>query len=212
MNEQTKSAMTSEGQNAEDSVLVQASRLGDLESFNRLVDQYQGLVYNLALRMLHEPSSAEDVAQETFLSAYEHIQSFRGGSFRAWLLRIAINACNDMFRRTARRPQVSLEQAMDYGSPTASVPDPTGDPEEFAVRRERQQVLARLLMALPPDQRAVVVLSDVHGLSYEEIAAATNEALGTVKSRLSRGRVRLRDLLRDQGELFPLPQRHNNEG
>ena len=202
--------MANEQQDAEDSVLVNASRLGDLESFNRLVDQYQGLVYNLALRMLHEPSSAEDVTQEAFLAAYEHIQSFRGGSFRAWLLRIAINACNDMFRRTARHPQVSLEQAVEIASPAA--PDPAGDPQEFAVRHEQQRVLARLLLELPPDQRAAVVLSDVQGLSYEEIAAATNEALGTVKSRLSRGRARMRDLLRGQGELFPLPQRHNNEG
>ena len=204
--------MANEQQDAEDSILVQASRLGDLESFNRLVDHYQGLVYNLALRMLHDPSSAEDVAQETFLSAYQHIQSFRGGSFRAWLLRITVNACNDLFRRAARHPQVSLEQVLDSAGSAAEAPNPNRGPEDTALQSEQQRVLARLLLELPPDLRAAVVLSDVQGLSYEEIATATNEALGTVKSRLSRGRARMRDLLRNQGELFLLPQRHNNEG
>lgn len=195
-----------------DDALVQASRQGDLESFNQLVERYQAQVYNLALSMLHDLPAAEDVTQEAFLSAYRAIRSYRGESFRAWLFRIAVNACKDVVRRRARRPATSLEQALDAGEHLLEAADPGEGPEDYALRRERHRVLARLLSELPSDQRAVVLLSDVHGLSYEEIAQITGEPLGTVKSRLSRGRARLRDLLKTQGELFPLVQRLSNEG
>lgn len=192
-----------------DEALVQASRQGDLTSFNLLVDRYQGQVYNVALRMLRDSAAAEDVTQDTFLSAYRNIGSYRGGIFRAWLFRIATNAARDVLRRRARRPATSLDTYMEGETTPRDIPDPATGPEETALQHERQRVLGGLLMELPPDQRTVLVLSDVQGLSYEEIAQATGEALGTVKSRLNRARTRLRDLLRDQRELFPTVQRHN---
>lgn len=203
--------MSVHGPDSTERALLQASRQGDLESFNRLVEHYQVQVYNLALRMLRHPAMAEDVTQETFLSAFRGLGSYKGGNFRAWLFRIAVNACKDALRREARRPATSLDRSWEEGEASVDVTDPGMGPEEYALRHEQQRVLADLLRELPPDQRAVVVLSDVQGLSYEEVAHVTGEALGTVKSRLSRGRARLRDLLRSQGELFPLAQRLNSE-
>ena len=189
--------------------LVQASRQGDLESFNLLVERYQRQVYNVALRMLRDSSTAEEVTQDTFLSAYRNIHSYRGSIFRAWLFRITTNAARDALRRRARRPATSLDTYLEGETTPRDIPDPSSGPEDVALQHERQRVLGDLLMELPPDQRAVLVLSDVQGLSYEEIARSTGEALGTVKSRLSRARMRLRELLRNHGELFPTVQRLN---
>lgn len=190
-----------------DDLLVQASQRGELTSFNVLIERYQRQVYNVALRLLGNPTEAEDVTQETFLSAYQHIQSFRGGIFRAWLLRIATNACHDVSRRSMRRPASSLDAYLEGETVPRDIPGHEVDPEEIALQREQQQTLAVLFLKLPEEQRAVLVLSDIQGLSYEEIAQATGEALGTVKSRLSRGRARMRDLLLEYGELFPQVQR-----
>src|SRR3990172_1920398 len=191
-----------------DEALVQASRQGDLASFNLLVERYQGQVYNVALRMLRDFPAAEDVTQDTFLSAYRNIGSYRGGMFRAWLFRIAMNAARDALRRRARRPAASLDTYMEGETTPRDVPDPDSGPEEGALQHERERVLGDLIMELPQDQRTVLVLSDVQGLSYEEIAQATGEALGTVKSRLSRARSRLRELLPNHRELFPTVSDH----
>ncbi len=187
------------------------------EGFQELVEAHQTQVYNLALRMLRDPHGAEDAAQETFVSAYRAFGGFRGENPRAWLLRIATNVCYDMLRRAARRRSVSLDtSASEDGDPAPyggaasarwQVPDPGRGPEEEALAAERERVLSGLLMELAPEFRAVLVLSDVQGLSYEEIAAATGVGLGTVKSRLSRGRARMRELLREHGELFPSVER-----
>jgi RNA polymerase sigma factor (sigma-70 family) len=185
----------------EDSRLVTLSQEGDLAAFNALVETYQGQVYNLCWRMLGLREAAEDATQEAFLSAYCNIRRFRGPSFRAWLLRIAANAAIDELRRRRRRPQVSLE-APPSGSETAlDLPDPSAGPEEWALRREQARRIQAGLLALPTDQRLAVVLSDVQGLSYEEVGQAMGSSLGTVKSRISRGRARLRRYLLEQGEL-----------
>ena len=196
---------------ASDDELIQASQDGSLAAFNLLVERYQRQVYNVALRMLGNPTEAEDVAQETFLSAYKHIKSFRGELFRSWLLRIATNACHDVFRRSSRRPASSLDLYLEGDEAPRDIPDPAVGPESIALQREQREGLARLLRELPREQRAALVLSDIQGLSYEEIAQVTGEALGTVKSRLSRARARMRDLLRGQGELFPQIQRLTEE-
>jgi RNA polymerase sigma factor (sigma-70 family) len=168
---------------------------------------HQDVVYGLCLRMLASSHAAEDVTQDVFLSAYRRIDSFRGGVFRAWLLRIAANACTDELRRRKRRPQVSLDDSGEDGSPLPLV-DESESPEESLLRGELSRYIQAGLMALPADQRTVVVLCDVQGLSYEEISEALSVSLGTVKSRLSRGRGRLRELLLRQRELLPHPFRH----
>lgn len=194
---------------AEDSdELVQRARDGDVESFNRLVIQHQNAAYGLAYRFLRTREAAEDVTQEAFLRAYKNLPRFRGGRFRSWLLRIVANAARDELRRRKRRPQRSLDEARD--DPDAvplDPPDPGPSPEDVTLQGELRRVLERALGELPDDWRMVVLLSDVHGLSYQEVAESTGLALGTVKSRLSRARARLRDLLRDSGELTELTGR-----
>ena len=188
--------------------LVRRARDGDVESFNRLVIQHQNAAYGLAYRFLRTREAAEDVTQEAFLRAYKNLHRFRGGRFRSWLLRIVANAARDELRRRKRRPQRSLDQARD--DPDAvplDPPDPGPSPEDVTLQGELRRVLERALGELPDDWRLVVLLSDVHGLSYQEVAESTGVALGTVKSRLSRARARLRELLRDSGELTELTGR-----
>lgn len=181
--------------------LVESSRKGDLGAFNQLVEAYQSQVYNLCFRMLADPQLAEDATQETFLAAYRGLGGFRGGHFKAWLLRIAANACYDQLRSRKRRPSFSLESLPAQGEWLPS--DPGEGPEESALRHELDREIAKGLAELPPDQRLVVILSDIQGFSYEEIVQITRASLGTVKSRLSRGRGHLRDYLLKQRELLP---------
>ncbi len=186
-----------------DEHLVSLSKDGNLDAFNSLVDRYQSLVFTLCYRQLGERTAAEDAAQETFLSAYRALPQFQGGSFRSWLLRIALNHCRDELRRRLRRVPT---RPFDTGRPddVAIEPqDPAADPAAAFEARALGPALERALAGLPPDQREVILLADVHGLQYEEIAAATGVSLGTVKSRLSRGRDRLRRILARHPELFP---------
>jgi RNA polymerase sigma-70 factor (ECF subfamily) len=189
--------------------LIEACQKGNGYAFNRLVEIYQSQVYNLAYRIMGNGEAAADATQEAFLSAYRNIKQYRGGSFRAWLLRITTSRCYDEFRRQGRSPSTtSLDQEPEDGpAPEPRDNDPT--PEEVAIRADLQQHIQRCLMSLPYDQRLVVVLSDVQGMSYEEVAEGTGMALGTVKSRLSRGRAALRDLLTTAGELPPGVRRHD---
>jgi RNA polymerase sigma-70 factor, ECF subfamily len=186
--------------------LIQQAQGGDLDAFNRLVLAYQDIVYNQALRMLGDDDPAADAAQEAFISAYRHIQNYRGGSFRAWLLRIVTNACYDELRRRQRRPTTSLEPLDDSGEEIESptwLADNSNSPEEHAEQRELQDAIANCLQGLPDDFRAAVILVDVQGLDYIEAAEAIGKPVGTVKSRLSRARLRLRDCLHGFWELLP---------
>ncbi len=196
----------------EEAVLVERSQSGDLDAFNALVLVYQGQVYNLCLRMLGSPQAAEDAAQEAFIAAYRAVPRFRGGRFRAWLLRIAANACYDELRRRRSRPQVPLEAPADDERPSAELPASDEPLEQRAERLELARCLQEGLASLPPDQRLAVILRDVQGLAYEEVAEATGASLGTVKSRISRGRAAMRDFLLARGELLPSRFRPSSEG
>lgn len=190
--------------------LVDRSRQGDLEAFNCLVIAYQDRVYNLCLRMLGSPQAAEDAAQETFLSAYRSMSRMRGPSVHSWLLRIAANESIDELRRRRRQPQLSLDAPAPRTDPERplEVADPAAGPERLALRGELREALQVELLRLPPDQRLAVILCDLEGLSYEEIAASMGRSIGTVKSRISRGRSRLREALRARPELFGELIRH----
>ncbi len=192
------------GGSRDETELVERSRRGDLEAFNAIVAEYQDQVYNLCLRMLGSRQPAEDVAQETFLSAFRNVGRMRGPTVRAWLLRIASNACIDEIRRRHRQPQLSLDASPNEGGSgrTLDAPDPAAGPEQMVLRLELRDALRSELLRLPPDQRLAVVLCDVEGLSYEEIAATMGSSVGTVKSRISRARARLRKGVRARGELF----------
>lgn len=188
--------------------LIAASQRGEVGAFNQLVVTYQQIVYNLAYRMVSDSDLAADITQDAFLSAFRAIKSYRGGSFKAWLLRIVSNACYDHFRRQKRRPTDSLDQMQETPGYDAVFVDRADGPEELALRRELLACLQRGLAGLPEDQRLVVILCDVQGMSYEEMAEVTGSSLGTVKSRLSRGRARLREFLLRQRELLPSSLRH----
>lgn len=185
--------------------LVAEAQRGSIDAFNRLVRLHERQVYNVALRMVSQADAAEDVTQDTFLLAYRSLHQFRGGLFRAWLLRIATNRCYDELRRRQRRPADSFEELAFEPRPQWTTLSRSEEPQEQAERLELARALQAALGQLQDDQRIVVILSDVQGYSYHEIAAITNVSLGTVKSRLSRGRGRLRDILRASpggGELF----------
>lgn len=185
----------------EDTDLINRSQSGDLEAFNLIVERYQTHVYNLSARIMGNMASAEDATQETFISAYRAIRKYRGGSFRGWLLRIATNQCYDMLRAMKRRPADSLDESML--NPGFRVPSGGESPEDRTLQGELAEQLQRAILTLPDDQRTVIVLIDVQGFSYEETAQATGASIGTVKSRLSRARARLRDYLKEHMELLP---------
>jgi RNA polymerase sigma-70 factor (ECF subfamily) len=191
----------------DEKALIAAARRGDTQAFNKLVLIYQSQVYNLAYRILGDTELAADASQEAFLSAFRNVGRFRGGSFRAWLLRIVTNACYDQLRRKQRRPTSPLETILGDPDRASVLADPGEPPENHALRRELNEVLQAGIRTLPPDQRITLVLADVEGMSYREIAAITQVSLGTVKSRLSRGRAKLRDYLLERKELLPLRYR-----
>jgi RNA polymerase sigma-70 factor (ECF subfamily) len=173
---------------------------------------YQSMVYNLAYRILGNPDAAADATQDAFLKAFKAMRRFRGGSFKAWLLRIVTNACYDQLRRKQRRPAQSLDDLPVEQDHVQYLRDPAERPDERVERQELHDLIQAGIDSLPPDQRVVVVLSDVQGLSYQEIAEVAGLSLGTVKSRLSRGRAKLRGYLQKQGELLPPRYRlRNNE-
>ena len=188
---------------------IEAARSGDVQAFNRLVILHQASAYGLAFRMLRREDAASDATQDAFLSAFTHLHQFRGGSFKAWLLRIVLNQVYDQLRRLQRHPSDSLDTlAYDEDAPVLQAPDPAPGPEDVALTSELRVCLEKGLRTLPPDQRAVVILCDIQGLSYEEAATATDTNLGTIKSRLSRGRMSMRRYLADHVELLPGNVRH----
>lgn len=179
---------------------VAAAKRGDRIAFNQLVLAYQELAYNLALRLVGNAELAADVAQEAFLSAYRHLDQFKEGSFRSWLLRIVTNGSYDAIRARNRHPGESLDDLVDEGAFEA--PDPGELPEQLTLRREQIEGINAAIQTLPVEQRSVLVLYDVQGLSYDEISTILNLNLGTVKSRLNRARSRLRDYLMGHPELW----------
>jgi RNA polymerase sigma-70 factor (ECF subfamily) len=180
---------------------LEAARRGDVRAFNRLVEEYERLAYNIALRTLGRPDEADDATQDAFLAAYRAIGSFRGEAFKPWLLRIVVNCCYDLLRKRRRQPAESLERLEQDDETPILPPDPRPGPEGEALSGETGAAIQAALDRLPDEQRAVVVLCDVQGLSYEEAAEPLELAVGTVKSRLSRARARLRDDLTARGEL-----------
>ena len=196
----------------DEKALIAAAKRGDTRSFNQLVSQYQDMVYNVAFRILGDAEAAADASQDTFLSAYKAVAKFKGGSFKAWLLRIATNSCYDQLRVHKRRPSSSLEAIYTDTDSSSHFVNGRETPEEHTLRQELSEVIQQGIQTLPPDQRTTLVLSDVQGMSYAEIAEVTGASIGTVKSRLSRGRARLRDCLLEQGELLPARYRLKDEG
>ena len=179
-----------------DERLIRNAQGGDLPSFNTIVTRHERAVYGVCLRILRDPSLAEDAAQDTLIKAWTAIDSFRGGLVRPWLLRIATNRCYDLLRASGRRPAGSLDAELFESEPQWTSQTAVAEhPEHHAARSELSATLERALGELPDDQRIAIILSDVQGHTYDEIATITNVAVGTVKSRISRARSRLREIL-----------------
>ncbi|NLE51929.1 MAG: sigma-70 family RNA polymerase sigma factor [Chloroflexi bacterium] len=183
---------------------IAAARRGDVEAFNRLVLRYQDLAYTVAYRITGDAATASDATQEAFISAFKKLNQFRGDRFKPWLMRIVTNACYDELRRAQRRPAASLDDLYEnVGEPDGTLNSTPESPEAFAQRSELSAAIQDCISALPDDQRVIAVLADVEDYAYADIATITDLPLGTVKSRLSRARGRLRDCLRGLGELLP---------
>jgi len=186
--------------------LIHDAQRGDLDSFNTLVLTYQDALFNTALRILGDEELAADATQDAFVSAFRAIRSYRGGSFKAWLLRTVTNACYDELRRQKRRPTTPLEPEMEDGEEMETprwLADPSMSPEQEAEAGELEHAIQHCLEALPVEFRMVVVLADIQGLDYSEVAHAARVPLGTIKSRLARARLRLRECLQGVWELLP---------
>jgi RNA polymerase sigma-70 factor (ECF subfamily) len=195
--------------------LIQAAKQGDVTAFNRLVLTYQDLGYNLAYRILGDPETAADATQDGFIAAFRGIKNFRGGSFRAWILRIVTNTCYDELRRQKRRPTQPLEPLIVSTGDSLESPDWLEDPgelpESVAERMELAEAIQECINRLDPEFRVAVVLIDVQGVNYKEAASIIGKPLGTVKSRLARARTRIKDCLRGFRELLPAQYRLEHE-
>jgi RNA polymerase sigma-70 factor, ECF subfamily len=183
----------------EDAIVAQA-KAGNRSAFARLVEHYQSACFGLAWRLLGDPDQAADATQDAFIHAYDAIRSHRGGAFRSWLLRITANASYDILRRAQRRPSTALPEPEEGEAQLADIG--AVDPVAESLRSELYRHLEGALRLLPEDQRIAVVLCDVYGMDYGEVASMTTSPLGTVKSRIHRGRLRLRELLTEHRELF----------
>ena len=182
----------------EDLKLVRRCQEGDPQAFRKLVERYEGRIYTLACSIVGHPEAARDAAQEAFFLAYQALSNFRAESgFYTWLYRIAVNVCLDAAQKERRRlDNVSLETLVESRKLSPEALFETQHPETDLERAELQEYIQEVLNSLSPDHRAVVVLKDIEGLSQEEISEALDCSVGTVKSRLSRARTHLRDLLR----------------
>jgi len=194
----------------DESKLIVAAQNGDLPAFNQLVLKHQTLAYNVAYRILGDPDLAADATQDAFIKAYKALGSFHGGAFKPWLLRIVTNTCYDYLRSAKRKPTDSLDDELDRAEYNPRFRDKSEEPGSYVERKELNEVIQWSINQLNEHQRAVVVLVDIHGLSYEEASDALGVSLGTVKSRLSRARARLRDILQEHQELLPQQYRFPN--
>jgi RNA polymerase sigma-70 factor (ECF subfamily) len=184
-------------------------RSGRSYCYNCVIETHQSQAYNLARRLLNDWALAEDTVQESFVSGYWAFSQFRGDNLRAWIMRIVANTCRDMLRSRRARPTVPLDPAPadpeDPNPPLSAVDFPSSEesPEDYVERGELRRTIKAGLASLPEERRLALLLVDVQGMSYEETAQIMDCSLGTVKSRVSRGRSELRDFLRATGELLP---------
>lgn len=195
----------------EESLLVKRAQAGNLEAFNQLVLNYQELAFNVAYRILADSAAADDATQNAIISAFKNLKNFRGGSFRAWLLRIVTNSCYDELRRRKRHPSVAfdpvnLETGEEIESPKWML-DESSSPEDIVAIGELDQAVQHCLDNLSDEFRVVAVMVDVEGMDYGEVSKIIGKPLGTIKSRVYRARKRLQQCLQSFQELLPVKYR-----
>ncbi len=198
----------------EESLLIEKAVEGDLDAFNQLILTYQDLAFNVAYRIMADEAAAADATQDAVISMYRKLDSYRGGSFKAWFLRIVTNACYDELRRQKRRPSIPLEPETDEGDPIESpewVADKSPGLEETMMNAQLEKAIQDCLNKLNDKHRVVMIMVDVSGEDYETVAEVIQSPVGTVKSRLSRARLKMQECLQSRGELLPHQFRLNNE-
>ncbi|WP_347491534.1 RNA polymerase sigma factor [Desulfoscipio sp. XC116] len=196
-----------------DEVLVQKTKKGDLDAFDELVRRYEAKIYGLAYRFMGNHADASDLTQDTFIRLYKVLAGFRGdAAFSTWLYRIAANICRDELRKRQRRRSVSMDEMIEASPANMPTADDSYSPEETVQRREVQRQVQICLSKLSEDHRLILIMREIQGLSYEEIADVLQCSLGTVKSRISRARNALKEKMRRRGELLPGSDRHNAKG
>ncbi len=191
--------------NPDEQILLSLARDGDVDAFNRLVLLHQRAVFGFTLRLVRDEASANDIVQDAFIAAFRSISALRSSNVRAWLMRIARNKAYDHFRRLKRRRETSVDD--DEGDFVNQLVSEMPKPEESVLAAELREAIERCIGRLSDDQRATVLLVDVEGMSYDAASEATGASVGTVKSRLSRARRRVRDCLRRTPELLPRAMR-----
>lgn len=202
---------------AEESSFVKAAKQGDQHAFASLMTLYEKPIYNLCLRMSRKPEDAEELTQTAFLKAWRSLPGFQeDASFFTWLYRLATNTCIDFLRQEGRRTSflqtVSLDQEEQ---PFTQIPDSRTLPEEHLIQSDLKQSLLRAMDALSPEHRNILIQRELDGLSYQEIAELLHLELGTVKSRIARARLSLRQILQSEGNFFDSAasdQRKGNKG
>jgi RNA polymerase sigma-70 factor (ECF subfamily) len=189
-----------------ENLLINSAQQGDMDAFNELALHYQDLLYRIALRVTRNECVAQDALQEAMIHAFRHIKSFRGGNFKSWLARVTVNAGYDELRRGKRHNGIPLELYTNEGDEIESpdwMRDPTAGPQDRAEASELKRAIHSCIKILNPDYRLMVILVDMEGMSYEEAAYVAHVPVGTVKSRLARARMQLRDTLQTYQNLLP---------
>ena len=182
---------------------IDAAREGDRDAFTQLIHLYEKRIFALTTRMCKNPADAEEAAQEAFLAAWQGLKFFRGdASFSTWLYRLASNACVDLMRKASRH-KAAAGPSLNDEETYLEVADDSATPQELAERSELREQIEEGLQSLSPEHREVLILRELHQLSYEEIAQTLNLDSGTVKSRISRGRKSLRNFLLQSGNFSP---------
>ncbi len=184
--------------NSAEQILIVRAQQGDLNAFNQLVLNHQDNLFHFLITFTGDPDLAEDITQESFIKAYQHIGAFQGGAFRSWLFRIAINTARDLARQKTSRPMLALYPNDDNGEENDSpawLIDHSASVEAAIQQREFSLLLEEILNELPVNHRSILTLIDILGMDYVEAAQILNLPLGTVKSRLARARSQMRNKL-----------------
>jgi RNA polymerase sigma-70 factor (ECF subfamily) len=185
--------------------LVEKAKSGDIKAFEKLIEDHQKKVFNIALRMIGDYDEASELAQEAFLKAYKSIKSFKGDSlFSTWIYKITTNVCLDEIRRKKKKKLISLDEDIEHDGSEfkRQIKDHSPGPESLAENNELKRMVKESINLLPEDYKIVIVLRDIQGFSYEEISRIIKCPIGTVKSRINRARRALKKILQKNGELI----------
>ena len=182
--------------------LIQMAKMGDENSFESLILGCQSKAYNIALRYLKNEEDAMDALQESFIKIYRHLNSFKEDSrLDTWVYRIVVNTCNDILRKNSTRKTTdSIFRSEDDKETVIEIPDSSGSPEEVFDKKEKSEFIVACMDKLSQDQREIIILRDIQGFSYDEISEILKCSVGTVKSRINRSRLKLREIMKEQNQ------------